>query len=148
MRDTVTAIKGMDIDYVIPLHCTGEPFYEMAKAERPSPFRGAWYGPVRPGITPLPRLSRAGCSRVCCAEAISASICCTCCCSREGAMGDLGATDYRAARRRPGSGFTRDRQVAGARYPDTQTYAGAAAGVVTGTNHRASPVNSQLSFEV
>jgi 7,8-dihydropterin-6-yl-methyl-4-(beta-D-ribofuranosyl)aminobenzene 5'-phosphate synthase len=33
VRDTVTAIKDMDIDYVIPLHCTGEPFYEMAKAE-------------------------------------------------------------------------------------------------------------------
>ena len=32
VRDTVTAIKDMDIDYVIPLHCTGEPFYEMAKA--------------------------------------------------------------------------------------------------------------------
>jgi 7,8-dihydropterin-6-yl-methyl-4-(beta-D-ribofuranosyl)aminobenzene 5'-phosphate synthase len=33
VRATVTAIKDMDIDYVIPLHCTGEPFYEMAKAE-------------------------------------------------------------------------------------------------------------------
>ena len=33
VRDTVTAIKDMDIDYVIPLHCTGEPFYEMAKTE-------------------------------------------------------------------------------------------------------------------
>jgi hypothetical protein len=34
VRDTVTAIKDMDIDYVIPLlHCTGEPFYETAKAE-------------------------------------------------------------------------------------------------------------------
>ena len=33
LRDTVKAIKDMDIDYVIPLHCTGEPFYETAKAE-------------------------------------------------------------------------------------------------------------------
>ena len=35
VRDTITAIKDMDIDYVIPLHCTGEPFYETAKAEIP-----------------------------------------------------------------------------------------------------------------
>lgn len=33
VRDTITALKDMDVDYVIPLHCTGEPFYEMAKAE-------------------------------------------------------------------------------------------------------------------
>jgi hypothetical protein len=29
----------MGIDYVIPLHCTGEPFYEMAKVDRAG-FRG------------------------------------------------------------------------------------------------------------
>jgi 7,8-dihydropterin-6-yl-methyl-4-(beta-D-ribofuranosyl)aminobenzene 5'-phosphate synthase len=33
---TGAAIKDMDIDYVVPLHCTGEPFYETAKAEIPN----------------------------------------------------------------------------------------------------------------
>jgi 7,8-dihydropterin-6-yl-methyl-4-(beta-D-ribofuranosyl)aminobenzene 5'-phosphate synthase len=33
LRQTVAALKDIDPDYVIPLHCTGEPFYEMAKAE-------------------------------------------------------------------------------------------------------------------
>ena len=36
MRDTVAAIREMDVDYIIPLHCTGEPFYEMVKAEIPN----------------------------------------------------------------------------------------------------------------
>ena len=44
VRDTVTAIKGMDIDYVIPLHCTGEPFYEMAKAEIPNKLLRSYTG--------------------------------------------------------------------------------------------------------
>jgi len=26
----------MNIDYIIPLHCTGEPFYDMVKAEMPN----------------------------------------------------------------------------------------------------------------
>jgi hypothetical protein len=26
----------MDVDYVIPLHCSGEMFYELAKAEMPT----------------------------------------------------------------------------------------------------------------
>ena len=34
VRDTVAAMKDMDIDYIIPLHCTGEPFYEIVKAEK------------------------------------------------------------------------------------------------------------------
>ena len=25
----------LDVDYIIPMHCTGEPFYEMLKAEMP-----------------------------------------------------------------------------------------------------------------
>jgi 7,8-dihydropterin-6-yl-methyl-4-(beta-D-ribofuranosyl)aminobenzene 5'-phosphate synthase len=33
VRKTVAALQDMDIDYLIPLHCTGEPFYEVAKAE-------------------------------------------------------------------------------------------------------------------
>ncbi|MBR0698239.1 MBL fold metallo-hydrolase [Bradyrhizobium lablabi] len=44
VRDTITALKGIDIDYVIPLHCTGEPFYEMAKAEMPNRLLRSYTG--------------------------------------------------------------------------------------------------------
>ena len=44
VRDTVAAIKDMDIDYVIPLHCTGEPFYEIAKAEMPNKLIRSYTG--------------------------------------------------------------------------------------------------------
>src|SRR6185436_5462395 len=32
VQQTIAALQEFDIDYVIPLHCTGEPFYEKAKA--------------------------------------------------------------------------------------------------------------------
>ena len=35
VRQTIAALKEMDVDYVIPLHCSGEVFYELAKAEMP-----------------------------------------------------------------------------------------------------------------
>jgi 7,8-dihydropterin-6-yl-methyl-4-(beta-D-ribofuranosyl)aminobenzene 5'-phosphate synthase len=44
VRDTITALKSMDIDYVIPLHCTGESFYEMAKAEMPNKLLRSYTG--------------------------------------------------------------------------------------------------------
>lgn len=44
VRDTITALKEIDIDYVIPLHCTGEPFYEMAKAEMPNKLLRSYTG--------------------------------------------------------------------------------------------------------
>ena len=44
VHDTVAAIKQMDIDYVIPLHCTGEPFYEIAKAEIPNKLLRSYTG--------------------------------------------------------------------------------------------------------
>src|SRR3974390_2391440 len=44
VRDTVAAIKEMDIDYIIPPHCTGEPFYEMAKAEIPNKLLRSYTG--------------------------------------------------------------------------------------------------------
>ena len=44
VRETVTAIKDMNIDYVIPLHCTGEPFYEMTKAETPNKLLRSYTG--------------------------------------------------------------------------------------------------------
>jgi 7,8-dihydropterin-6-yl-methyl-4-(beta-D-ribofuranosyl)aminobenzene 5'-phosphate synthase len=44
VRDTITALKNIDIDYVIPLHCTGEPFYEIAKAEMPTKLLRSYTG--------------------------------------------------------------------------------------------------------
>jgi 7,8-dihydropterin-6-yl-methyl-4-(beta-D-ribofuranosyl)aminobenzene 5'-phosphate synthase len=44
VRDTIAALKSMDIDYVVPLHCTGEPFYEMAKAEMPNKLLRSYTG--------------------------------------------------------------------------------------------------------
>jgi 7,8-dihydropterin-6-yl-methyl-4-(beta-D-ribofuranosyl)aminobenzene 5'-phosphate synthase len=44
VRDTITALKSIDIDYVIPLHCTGEPFYEMTKAEMPNKLLRSYTG--------------------------------------------------------------------------------------------------------
>ena len=44
VRDTITALKSIDIDYVIPLHCTGEPFYEIAKAEIPNKLLRSYTG--------------------------------------------------------------------------------------------------------
>jgi 7,8-dihydropterin-6-yl-methyl-4-(beta-D-ribofuranosyl)aminobenzene 5'-phosphate synthase len=44
VRDTITALKSIDIDYVIPLHCTGEPFYELAKIEMPNKLLRSYTG--------------------------------------------------------------------------------------------------------
>ncbi len=44
LRDTITALRSIDIDYVIPLHCTGEPFYDMAKAEIPNKLLRSYTG--------------------------------------------------------------------------------------------------------
>jgi len=35
VQQTVAALKELNIDYVIPLHCTGEAFYDKARAEMP-----------------------------------------------------------------------------------------------------------------
>jgi 7,8-dihydropterin-6-yl-methyl-4-(beta-D-ribofuranosyl)aminobenzene 5'-phosphate synthase len=44
VRDTIAALKNIDIDYVIPLHCTGEPFYEMARTEMPNKLLRSYTG--------------------------------------------------------------------------------------------------------
>jgi 7,8-dihydropterin-6-yl-methyl-4-(beta-D-ribofuranosyl)aminobenzene 5'-phosphate synthase len=44
VRDTIDALMEIDIDYVVPLHCTGEPFYEMAKAEMPNKLLRSYTG--------------------------------------------------------------------------------------------------------
>jgi 7,8-dihydropterin-6-yl-methyl-4-(beta-D-ribofuranosyl)aminobenzene 5'-phosphate synthase len=35
VRETIASLKDLEVNYVIPLHCTGEPFYEIAKVEMP-----------------------------------------------------------------------------------------------------------------
>jgi 7,8-dihydropterin-6-yl-methyl-4-(beta-D-ribofuranosyl)aminobenzene 5'-phosphate synthase len=44
VRSTIAALKSMDVEHVIPLHCTGEVFYEMAKAEIPDRLIRAYTG--------------------------------------------------------------------------------------------------------
>jgi 7,8-dihydropterin-6-yl-methyl-4-(beta-D-ribofuranosyl)aminobenzene 5'-phosphate synthase len=44
VRQTIAALKEMDVDYVIPLHCSGEMFYEMAKAEMPAKLLRSYTG--------------------------------------------------------------------------------------------------------
>ena len=35
VREVVASLKELNPDYIVPMHCTGEPFYEMVKAEMP-----------------------------------------------------------------------------------------------------------------
>jgi 7,8-dihydropterin-6-yl-methyl-4-(beta-D-ribofuranosyl)aminobenzene 5'-phosphate synthase len=44
VRQTVAALKEIGPDYVVPLHCSGELFYEMAKAEMPDKLVRAYTG--------------------------------------------------------------------------------------------------------
>jgi 7,8-dihydropterin-6-yl-methyl-4-(beta-D-ribofuranosyl)aminobenzene 5'-phosphate synthase len=44
VRATVAALKEIDPAYVIPLHCTGEPFFEIAKAEMPAKLVRSYTG--------------------------------------------------------------------------------------------------------
>ncbi len=44
VQQTVAALKDINVDYLIPLHCTGEPFYEMAKIEMPNKLLRSYTG--------------------------------------------------------------------------------------------------------
>jgi 7,8-dihydropterin-6-yl-methyl-4-(beta-D-ribofuranosyl)aminobenzene 5'-phosphate synthase len=44
VRDTVDALREMDIDYIIPLHCSGEPFCAMASAAMPGKVLRSYTG--------------------------------------------------------------------------------------------------------
>lgn len=44
VRQTVAALKEMDVDYVIPLHCCGEVFYELATSEIPTKLLRSYTG--------------------------------------------------------------------------------------------------------
>lgn len=43
-RRTISALKSMDVDHVVPLHCTGELFHDIAKAEIPDRLIRAYTG--------------------------------------------------------------------------------------------------------
>jgi 7,8-dihydropterin-6-yl-methyl-4-(beta-D-ribofuranosyl)aminobenzene 5'-phosphate synthase len=40
----LASLKEIDPDYVIPMHCTGEPFWEIARAEMPTKLLRAYTG--------------------------------------------------------------------------------------------------------
>jgi 7,8-dihydropterin-6-yl-methyl-4-(beta-D-ribofuranosyl)aminobenzene 5'-phosphate synthase len=44
VRQTVGALKEMEIDYIIPLHCSGEPFYEISRVEMPTRLLRSYTG--------------------------------------------------------------------------------------------------------
>ena len=44
VRDTVKALQEIDPTYVVPLHCTGEPFYESARVAVPTKLLRAYTG--------------------------------------------------------------------------------------------------------
>lgn len=44
VRETIKALQEIDLDYLVPLHCTGEPFYEIAKVEMPTKLLRSYTG--------------------------------------------------------------------------------------------------------
>lgn len=44
LRQTIAALKEIDPTYVVPLHCSGEPFVDLAKAELPMKLVRAYTG--------------------------------------------------------------------------------------------------------
>jgi 7,8-dihydropterin-6-yl-methyl-4-(beta-D-ribofuranosyl)aminobenzene 5'-phosphate synthase len=44
LQQTIATLKEINPDYIIPLHCSGEPFYELAKAEMPTKLLRAYTG--------------------------------------------------------------------------------------------------------
>jgi 7,8-dihydropterin-6-yl-methyl-4-(beta-D-ribofuranosyl)aminobenzene 5'-phosphate synthase len=54
VRQTIAALKEIGPDYVVPLHCSGEAFYEAAKVEMPTKLVRAFTGTrlIFPGSPP------------------------------------------------------------------------------------------------
>lgn len=44
VRETIDALKQLDVDYIAPTHCTGEMFYDLARAEMPGKVLAAYTG--------------------------------------------------------------------------------------------------------
>lgn len=44
LRQTIKELVDLDVDYIVPMHCTGEPFYEILKAELPKKLIRSYTG--------------------------------------------------------------------------------------------------------
>jgi 7,8-dihydropterin-6-yl-methyl-4-(beta-D-ribofuranosyl)aminobenzene 5'-phosphate synthase len=44
VQEVIASLKEIDPDYVVPMHCTGEPFWEMARTEMPNKLLRAYTG--------------------------------------------------------------------------------------------------------
>jgi 7,8-dihydropterin-6-yl-methyl-4-(beta-D-ribofuranosyl)aminobenzene 5'-phosphate synthase len=44
LRQTIKELVELDVDHIIPMHCTGEPFYEILKAELPKKLIRSYTG--------------------------------------------------------------------------------------------------------
>ncbi len=44
VRETVAALKAIDPDYIIPMHCTGDAFFDIAKVEMPGKVLRSYTG--------------------------------------------------------------------------------------------------------
>jgi len=44
LRNVVASLKEIAPDYVVPLHCTGEPFWDIARQEMPGKALRAYTG--------------------------------------------------------------------------------------------------------
>ncbi len=44
VQETVASLKEIDVDYVVPLHCTGEPFQDIAKTQMPNKLLRSYTG--------------------------------------------------------------------------------------------------------
>jgi 7,8-dihydropterin-6-yl-methyl-4-(beta-D-ribofuranosyl)aminobenzene 5'-phosphate synthase len=44
VHEAVAALKELDVDYVVPMHCTGEVFWDVARAELPGRMLRAYTG--------------------------------------------------------------------------------------------------------
>ena len=44
VRRVIAGLKEINPDYVVPMHCTGEPFWDLARAEMPNKLLRAYTG--------------------------------------------------------------------------------------------------------
>jgi 7,8-dihydropterin-6-yl-methyl-4-(beta-D-ribofuranosyl)aminobenzene 5'-phosphate synthase len=44
VQQTVAALREINVEHVIPLHCTGEPFYDLARADMPGKVLRSYTG--------------------------------------------------------------------------------------------------------
>jgi 7,8-dihydropterin-6-yl-methyl-4-(beta-D-ribofuranosyl)aminobenzene 5'-phosphate synthase len=44
LQTVIANLKEIDPDYIIPMHCSGEPFWEMARREVPQKLLRAYTG--------------------------------------------------------------------------------------------------------